>query len=346
MKTFHKFVLFAWFSILTILPTASYSSPPLSAEESVNFIQLVDAINKVMFKHHYNIRELQGEGYQSVLVSMKALAAKTTSKQEFITGFKEIWKNGPFSHVVLGSNNGNAKEVAEYLDNMNVGEQKTQLSWEQDVAVLTVNTMMGQDTIEKIRAYYQIIAEKNAKALIIDLRANEGGAFAIRPLVSHLIKKPLTAGYFMAQKWSSQHKRLPTEQELAVLEPWSGWSILTFWQDVQDQALIKVQFEPAKLHIDLPVYILTSNKTASASELATEALQSAGRVTVIGEKTVGQMLSQKPFDLPNGLQLYVPIADYYSLKSGRLEGNPIQPDIETSADNAMQVALSLASKDE
>jgi C-terminal processing protease CtpA/Prc len=346
MKIFNKLVLFTWLSVLAVLPAKSYSESPLGAEEPVNFIQLVEEINNVMFEHHYNIRELKGEGYQSVLLSMKELAAKTTSKQEFIAGFKDIWKNGPFSHVVIGSNKGTAKQVATYLDAMNVGEQGAQLSWQLDIAVLTINTMMGQDTIERIRAHYQTIAEKNAKALIIDLRSNEGGAFAIKPLVSHLIKKPLNAGYFVAQKWSSRHKRLPTKHELAELEPWSGWSILAFWRDVQDQALIKVQFEPANLHIDVPVYILTSGKTASASELATDALQSAGRVTVIGEKTVGQMLSQKPFDLPNGLQLYVPIADYYSINTGRLEGNPIQPDIETTAAKAMQVALSLASKAE
>jgi carboxyl-terminal processing protease len=344
MKMYHKLVLFCFFSVLSVMPVESHSAPPTSAEESVNYVQLVDAINAVMFKRHYNISELQGEGYQSVLVSMKALAAKAQSKQEFIAGFKDIWKHGPFSHVVLGASNGTAQQMADHLDSMNVGDSGAQLSWQQDVAVLTVNTMMGKDTIEKINSYYQSIAEKKAKALIIDLRVNEGGAFAIRPLVSHLIKKPLNAGYFVAQKWTKQHNRQPTKQELLELEPWSGWSILAFWQDVQDQALIKVQFEPAKLYVDLPVYILTSGKTASASELATEALQSAGRAKVIGEKTAGQMLSQKPFDLPHGLQLYVPIADYFSTQTGRLEGNPIQPDIETSADNAMRVALSLISK--
>jgi carboxyl-terminal processing protease len=344
MKKFSKLILSTWFSVSAVLATESNSTSPMNIEKPANFTQLVEVINNVMFEHHYNIRELQADDYQSVLDSMKALGEKSTSKQEFIIGFKDIWKSGPFSHVVLRPSNRTAEQMAMHFDNMDVGESGAQLSFQNEVAVLTVNTMMGQDTIKRIRSFYQTVAKSNAKALIIDLRSNQGGAFAIRPLVSHLINKPLNAGYFLAQKWSSQHTRLPTTQELTKLEPWSGWSVMSFWRDVQEQALVKVQFEPVDLYIDLPVYILTSSKTASASELATEALQSSGRVTVIGERTAGQMLSQKPYDVPNGMQLYVPIADYYSINTGRLEGNPIQPDIEVNADEAMEVALSLASK--
>lgn len=344
MKKYSKLILSTWFSVLAVLATESISASPINTEKQENFTQLVEAINKVMFEHHYNISELHEDEYQSVLDSMKALGKKSTSKQEFLAGFKDIWKNGPFSHVVLKSSNRTAEQMAMYLDNMDVGESGALLSFQNEVAVLTVNTMMGQDTIEKIRSFYQTVAKSNAKALIIDLRSNEGGAFAIRPLVSHLINKPLDAGYFLAQKWSSQHSRLPTKQELTKLGPWTGWSVMSFWKDVQEQALVKVQFQPVDLYLDLPVYILTSSKTASASELATEALQSSGRVTVIGERTAGQMLSQKPYDVTNGMQLYVPIADYYSINTGRLEGNPIQPNIEVRAEEAMEVALSLASK--
>lgn len=344
MKKINKLIFPICFFVSAVLATESNSTPSMNAEASENFTQLVEVINKVMFEHHYNINELQGNEYQSVLDSMRALGKISTSKQEFIIGFKNIWKSGPFSHVVLQPSNRTAEQMAMYLDNMDVGESGAQLSFQNEVAVLTVNTMMGQDTIKRIRSFYQTVAQSNAKALIIDLRSNGGGAFAIRPLVSHLINKPLNAGYFLAQKWSSQHTRLPTKQELTKLEPWSGWSVISFWKDVQEQALVKVQFQPVDLYIDLPVYILTSSKTASASELATEALQSSGRVTVIGERTAGQMLSQKPYDVANGMQLYVPIADYYSMNTGRLEGNPIQPNIEVHAEEAMEVALSLASK--
>lgn len=170
MKKYSKLILSTWFSVLAVLATESISASPINTEKQENFTQLVEAINKVMFEHHYNISELHGDEYQSVLDSMKALGKKSTSKQEFLAGFKDIWKNGPFSHVVLKSSNRTAEQMAMYLDNIDVGESGALLSFQNEVAVLTVNTMMGQDTIEKIRSFYQTVAKSNAKALIIDLR--------------------------------------------------------------------------------------------------------------------------------------------------------------------------------
>jgi C-terminal processing protease CtpA/Prc len=87
------------------------------------------------------------------------------------------------------------------------------------------------------------------------------------------------------------------------------------------------------------VYVLTSERTASAAELATDALKGANRAIIIGENTAGEMLSQKIYDIPGGLQLSLPIADYYSAVNGRIEGVGIKPDIETDAADALDVAL-------
>ena len=54
------------------------------------------------------------------------------------------------------------------------------------------------------------------------------------------------------------------------------------------------------------------------------------------------MLSQKMYDVPGGFHLGLPIADYYSIVSGRIEGQGIPPDIEVDAASAMDVALEQA----
>ena len=51
------------------------------------------------------------------------------------------------------------------------------------------------------------------------------------------------------------------------------------------------------------------------------------------------MLSQKLFDVSGGFLLSLPIADYYSAHSGRIEGRGVTPDIETPAEDAMGIAL-------
>ena len=53
------------------------------------------------------------------------------------------------------------------------------------------------------------------------------------------------------------------------------------------------------------------------------------------------LLSSKLFDIPGGFHLRVPIADYYSIKNGRIEGVGVTPDISVDADQALDVALGL-----
>ena len=50
---------------------------------------------------------------------------------------------------------------------------------------------------------------------------------------------------------------------------------------------------------------------------------------------------QRQFDIPGGFHLRVPIADYYSTKSGRLEGAGVVPDIPVKAEEALEAALEL-----
>jgi C-terminal processing protease CtpA/Prc len=85
--------------------------------------------------------------------------------------------------------------------------------------------------------------------------------------------------------------------------------------------------------------VLVSTRTASAAELATDALLGSGRAQVFGERTAGQMLSQKPFDLPEQLMLFVPVADYHAWHSGRIEGRGVTPTRTLQADLALDAAL-------
>ena len=75
--------------------------------------------------------------------------------------------------------------------------------------------------------------------------------------------------------------------------------------------------------------------------MTADGLAQLENVTVIGETTEGAMLSQKMYDLPSGLQLSLPIADYYSARIGRIEGKGVTPDVTIDQRLAMDVALSL-----
>jgi len=313
-----------------------------ATQSTTDYVELATAINTAMHAHHYNPAELESPAYVATEQAVAELAATATTDEEFLSGFRTIWRSGPFSHVTLQRSEHTAAEMGAYVDSMRIGGGGAVLSWQDDVAVLTINTMMGLDTIEEIDMAFEEVSHHETSALIVDLRANGGGAFAVRPLVEHIIDTPLDAGAFISQHWNAVMNRAPGREDIADIAPWDGWSVLSFWSNVQTQPVTRITFQPVEPGYEGPVYVLTSSRTASAAEMASDALKASGRATLIGETTAGEMLSQTMYDLPDGYQLALPIADYYSMASGRIEGQGVSPDINALADEAMDLALELA----
>ncbi|MCW5516014.1 S41 family peptidase [Muriicola sp. Z0-33] len=302
---------------------------------------VADSISLLMSKYHYNPEELITDQYLELEKEVKNLALTALGKQDFIDKYNALWKDGPFSHVRLGILETPAEEMAAFIDSLQVGDHSVSLKWVEHTAVLTVTTMTGWDTKENVFKAYRNIAENKTNALIIDLRNNTGGTFAGIPLVGHILTDSIDAGIFVSRKWWENNTREPLIADIQNLTPWHGWSIKSFWHDVQEEPLTRVRFSPMNPHFKGPVYVLTSNKSASATEFAVDALAQEENVTIIGETTAGEMLSQKMYDLPYGFQLSLPIAEYYSTRIGRIEGKGVAPDIAVDQSMAMDLALSL-----
>ncbi|MFV5684984.1 S41 family peptidase [Flavobacterium sp. GB2R13] len=67
---------------------------------------------------------------------------------------------------------------------------------------------------------------------------------------------------------------------------------------------------------EIPLIIIVNGKSASASEIVSGALQDLDRAVVLGSRSFGKGLVQKPVDLTYGTQLKVTISRYYT-PSGR-----------------------------
>jgi carboxyl-terminal processing protease len=76
----------------------------------------------------------------------------------------------------------------------------------------------------------------------------------------------------------------------------------------------KTAFEPVDLEI--PLIILVDGKSASASEIVAGALQDLDRAVIVGSRSFGKGLVQRPIDLVYGTQVKVTISRYYT-PSGR-----------------------------
>lgn len=332
--------------IAFVLISCNHSKGTKNTVLNQELVTVADSISQLMATYHYNPKELAGTKYLELEKEIQKLAKTVNLKEDFIDGFNRLWSNGPFSHVRLAKLENSADKMADFIDSLRVGDQSVSLNWEGKTAILTVTTMTGVDTKEQVFEAYREIAKKNTEALVIDLRNNDGGTFAGVPLIGHLIKEPIDVGMFVSKKWWENNTAEPNKNDIQTLSPWEGWSIKAFWKDIQEQPLTRVTFKPMSPYFDGPVYLLTSKKTASAAEFTTDAMAQLENVTIIGDMTAGEMLSQKMFDLPYGLQLSLPIADYYSTRMGRIEGKGVEPDIAIDQSVAKKLAMSLINGEE
>ncbi len=89
---------------------------------------------------------------------------------------------------------------------------------------------------------------------------------------------------------------------------------------------------------DVPVVVLVNDRSASASEIVTGALQDRKRATVVGTRTFGKGVFQEIEPLPNGGALDITVGEYF-LPSGRnlggggvKRGAGVSPDVKAEDD--------------
>ena len=102
---------------------------------------------------------------------------------------------------------------------------------------------------------------------------------------------------------------------------------------------------------DIPVVVLVNDRSASASEIVTGALQDRDRATVVGTRTFGKGVFQEIEPLANGGALDITVGEYFlpsgrNLGGGGVErGSGVSPDVQaeddpkTPRDEALAAAL-------
>ncbi|KAG1647462.1 Carboxyl-terminal-processing peptidase 3, chloroplastic [Nymphon striatum] len=312
-----------------------------SAANTDEYHRSVSVIKDIFDRHFFDPTWMASQQAHSLFSDLMELADASPEPEQFRRDFGHLFKRIGLSHVVLSAQHRSAAELGHHFDSVQVGADAVSLGWDQSVARLSVRTFMGQDTGPRITAAFEEIISNDAKGLIIDLRGNPGGA--MRHLVGHCIPNGVDAGVLLGRGWPREAGPMPERTQIEALEPWHGTSVVGLWDHLATHDITQVHFLPMRPMFHGPIAILINGETQSAAELVAEALRSARGAVLIGETSAGALLVQKPFDVGDQFTLFLPIADYVSHGSGRIEGVGLVPDMAASAQDAQSVALSFLS---
>lgn len=159
-------------------------------------------------------------------------------------------------------------------------------------------------------------AAADAKALILDVRANGGGS----PEMVALVSSYLFGGE-------------PVHLNSLYFRP----------ADRTDDFYTDPSVEGAKFGPDKPVFVLTSGRTFSAAEEFTYNLQTRKRATIVGEVTGGGANPGGVVPLPHGMTVFVPTGRAINpITKTNWEGVGVKPDVEVTAETALEFAHRLA----
>jgi len=164
---------------------------------------------------------------------------------------------------------------------------------ESNIGYLKVSRFGGKTHL-RFKSLLQGLIDKNAKAIVLDLRDNPGGSTkAARNMMSLFDEAPWV---FCEQYKSGAVKRLPREGNLLT---------------------------------DLPLVVLVNEYSMSSSEILAGALQDYKRAKLVGAPTYGKGLIQRVFPLeePIGGAVRTTIAMYGTPSHKLLHGRGLVPDI-------------------
>ncbi|WP_368186214.1 S41 family peptidase [Aestuariibius sp. HNIBRBA575] len=315
-----------------------------SAANTDEYHRSVSVIKDIFDRHFFDPTWMASQQAQTLFSDLTDIADASPEPEQFHRDFAQLFRQIGLSHVVLSAQHRSAAELGHHFDSVQVGVDAVSLGGDQSVARLSVRTFMGQDTGPRITAAFEEIISNDAKGLIIDLRDNPGGAFAMRHLVGHCIPNGVDAGVLLGRGWPREAGPMPERAQIEALEPWHGTSVVGLWNHLATHDITRVQFLPMRPMFHGPIAILINGETQSAAELVAEVLQSTRGAVLIGETSAGALLVQKPFDVGDQFTLFLPVADYVSHGSGRIEGVGLVPDMAASAQDAQSVALSFLSE--
>ena len=202
------------------------------------------------------------------------------------------------------------------------------------IGYIRFTAFMGSD--EEMAGVRKWLAEnRDDKVLIFDLRNHHGGGLDEQDAIfSYLFGKKTPLVKMAVSKQVYDDGGSPLESGPTLVFAAEGDKMVATHSTIpgEDTPLRKAK-----------VYLLVSNKTASAAEHFALALKSTGRATLIGEATAGANHFGGGQPINDHFGVWMPVGRTYDIKTGKdWEGAGIAPDIAVDPKRALVFALEKA----
>ena len=202
------------------------------------------------------------------------------------------------------------------------------------VGYIRFSAFLGTD--EELAGVRQWLAQnRDAKTLIFDLRNHHGGGIEEQDEIFPYLYSAKTPLVRMAiAKAVYDQRGFPLGDRPTMQVASEGDRM------VATHSALPGEVTPLR---QAKIYLLVSNRSASAAEHFALALKSTGRATLIGEPTAGANHFGGPRPLNDHFAVWMPIGRTYDIKTGRdWEGDGIAPDIQVDPKLALVTALEKA----
>ena len=97
-------------------------------QPTVDLRLLEQQISSLLQQHLFNPHLLTLPATRQHLQQQQQLAVQSADLNAFVQGFNQLWRSGPWSHVQLGPRRIPAAQLAQFVDNMEMGPDAVQLN--------------------------------------------------------------------------------------------------------------------------------------------------------------------------------------------------------------------------
>ena len=201
------------------------------------------------------------------------------------------------------------------------------------IAYISFGAFPGDEaTVAKLRSF--LAGHSSAGTLIIDARTHRGGGLAeMDAMFPYFFAEPRTLVQMDTRRAAEERHGHPIEETPTLVEVAAPEGVVRRSHNV-------IPAGDATALRGAKIYLLTSERTASAAEHLSLSLKRTGRATLTGETTAGAGHYGGVVPLGGGYSAFIPVGRTFDPETNEgWEGTGVAPDVAVPAERALVEAL-------